>query len=367
MVTRMLAYAVEHGTGATPRSPVIQVAGKTGTARIPAPDRPGYLVGRVHRLVHRVPAGRRPAGRGRGDPGPSGRRATAALAAAPLFREVARAAIAQLRIEPGGARPAPTARLPGPMSAGHAGRRERAGDRLTGRGPPPRAHPRATSSPDIPDAEIRGDAGPSRSRTSGTGPTRSTAGSLFFCVPGAHADGHDFAAEAVAHGAGCARRRTMAGPSGPAGSCVPSVRGAMGAGVGGVLRPPGRLDDRWSGSRGRTARRRRRTCWRRSSGRRGGSPGSIGTTGVRIDGRPTPFPRTTPEAPDLHRLFAQMAGRRRRGGRDGGLLARARPAARRRRSVRRAPSSRTCPRTTSTTTSSMERYFEAKARLFTPR
>jgi UDP-N-acetylmuramoyl-L-alanyl-D-glutamate--2,6-diaminopimelate ligase len=33
----------------------------------------------------------------------------------------------------------------------------------------------------------------------------------------------------------------------------------------------------------------------------------IGTTGVRVDGRDVPFERTTPEAPDLQRLLAQMA------------------------------------------------------------
>jgi UDP-N-acetylmuramoyl-L-alanyl-D-glutamate--2,6-diaminopimelate ligase len=32
----------------------------------------------------------------------------------------------------------------------------------------------------------------------------------------------------------------------------------------------------------------------------------IGTTGVRVDGRPSPLPRTTPEAPDLQRLLATM-------------------------------------------------------------
>ena len=35
-------------------------------------------------------------------------------------------------------------------------------------------------------------------------------------------------------------------------------------------------------------------------------PGVIGTTGVRIDGRPLPFERTTPEAADLQRLLADM-------------------------------------------------------------
>ena len=39
----------------------------------------------------------------------------------------------------------------------------------------------------------------------------------------------------------------------------------------------------------------------------GMTPGVIGTTGVRVDGQPRPLARTTPEAPDLHRLLAGMA------------------------------------------------------------
>jgi UDP-N-acetylmuramoyl-L-alanyl-D-glutamate--2,6-diaminopimelate ligase len=35
-------------------------------------------------------------------------------------------------------------------------------------------------------------------------------------------------------------------------------------------------------------------------------PGVIGTTGARVDGEPVPLERTTPEAPDLHRLLARM-------------------------------------------------------------
>jgi UDP-N-acetylmuramoyl-L-alanyl-D-glutamate--2,6-diaminopimelate ligase len=38
----------------------------------------------------------------------------------------------------------------------------------------------------------------------------------------------------------------------------------------------------------------------------GRAVGVIGTTGVRIDGRAVPFPRTTPEAVDLQRLLAEM-------------------------------------------------------------
>src|SRR2546421_794264 len=36
--------------------------------------------------------------------------------------------------------------------------------------------------------------------------------------------------------------------------------------------------------------------------------GVVGTTGVRIDGAPVPFDRTTPEAPDLQNLLHRMAG-----------------------------------------------------------
>jgi UDP-N-acetylmuramoyl-L-alanyl-D-glutamate--2,6-diaminopimelate ligase len=38
-------------------------------------------------------------------------------------------------------------------------------------------------------------------------------------------------------------------------------------------------------------------------------PGVIGTTGARVDGSPVPIDRTTPEAPDFHRLLADMLGR----------------------------------------------------------
>ena len=100
MVSRMLAYAVDHGTGTNARIEGYQIAGKTGTARIPRTDRPGYLEGEyVASFIGFLPAGDpevviaaivdRPA-QGYGS-----------LAAAPLFQRVARAAIARLGIEPG--------------------------------------------------------------------------------------------------------------------------------------------------------------------------------------------------------------------------------------------------------------------------
>ena len=99
MVTRMLSYAVQDGTGINAQIPGYQVAGKTGTARIPAPDGSGYLEGQyIASFIGYLPAGdprvvvaaildRPAAGYG-------------GLAAAPLFRRVALAAITRLGIAP---------------------------------------------------------------------------------------------------------------------------------------------------------------------------------------------------------------------------------------------------------------------------
>ncbi len=106
ILTRMLAHAVEDGTGTNAMVPGYQVAGKTGTARIPAPDGDGYLTGRyIASFIGFLPAS---------DPrvvvaAILDRPATGygGIAAAPLFQEVARAAIARLGIEPGRPLPPP--------------------------------------------------------------------------------------------------------------------------------------------------------------------------------------------------------------------------------------------------------------------
>lgn len=111
MVTRMLAYAVEHGTGTNARIPGYQVAGKTGTARIPSKDGSGYIEGQYFAsFIGYLPAGDpkvvigaildRPAS------GYGG------AAAAPLFRRVAIAAIARLGIAPDERVPLPPHALP---------------------------------------------------------------------------------------------------------------------------------------------------------------------------------------------------------------------------------------------------------------
>ncbi len=99
MVTRMLAYAVQDGTGTNAQIPGYQVAGKTGTARIPTGDGSGYLEGQyIASFIGYLPAG---------DPEvvvaaildrPSA--VYGGLAAAPLFKRVALAAIARLGIAP---------------------------------------------------------------------------------------------------------------------------------------------------------------------------------------------------------------------------------------------------------------------------
>lgn len=100
MVTRMLAYAVDAGTGTAAQIPGYQVAGKTGTARIPLPDRPGYYTGQyIASFIGYLPASNpqvviaaildRPVTEYGG------------VAAAPLFRRVARYAITRLGIQPG--------------------------------------------------------------------------------------------------------------------------------------------------------------------------------------------------------------------------------------------------------------------------
>jgi cell division protein FtsI (penicillin-binding protein 3) len=112
MVSRMLAYAVEHGTGSSAQVEGYQVAGKTGTARIPDPDG-GYVVGEyIASFIGYLPAADpqvviavildRPA-QGYGG-----------LAAAPLFQRVARAAISRLGIEPAAELPPPPHAIPVP-------------------------------------------------------------------------------------------------------------------------------------------------------------------------------------------------------------------------------------------------------------
>jgi cell division protein FtsI (penicillin-binding protein 3) len=97
-VTQMLAYTVDYGTGTAARIPGYQVAGKTGTARIPRPGGGYYTDRSIASFIGFLPAG---------DPkvviaAILDRPTTVygGIAAAPLFQTVARYAIQRLGIVP---------------------------------------------------------------------------------------------------------------------------------------------------------------------------------------------------------------------------------------------------------------------------
>jgi len=112
IVTEMLAYAVQAGTGINAQVPGYQVAGKTGTARKPYTDRPGYSRRYVASFIGFLPA--------------SAPRVVIAvmldepatvyggIASAPLFQTIARYAIQHLGIAPGAPVPLPPHALPLP-------------------------------------------------------------------------------------------------------------------------------------------------------------------------------------------------------------------------------------------------------------
>jgi UDP-N-acetylmuramoyl-L-alanyl-D-glutamate--2,6-diaminopimelate ligase len=169
---------------------------------------------------------------------------------------------------------------------------------------PPRSRTLHDLVRDLPEAELRGSADVLVSsvcyRSDDARP-----GALFFCVPGSTSDGHAFAGEAVARGStGIVVDRWLELDVSQV--RVPDVRGAMGPISAAFY---GRPADAMTvvgvtGTNGKTTTTYLLEAILRADGR---TPGVIGTTGVRIDGRPEPFPRTTPEAPDLQRLVATMA------------------------------------------------------------
>jgi cell division protein FtsI (penicillin-binding protein 3) len=110
-VTGMLAQAVAEGTGGEAQVPGYWVAGKTGTARKPLEGELGYSKRHVASFIGFLPAD---------DPSlvvaailDEPLTVYGGVASAPLFREIARFAIAHLRIPPG-RRP----RIP-PVVGGH--------------------------------------------------------------------------------------------------------------------------------------------------------------------------------------------------------------------------------------------------------
>jgi UDP-N-acetylmuramoyl-L-alanyl-D-glutamate--2,6-diaminopimelate ligase len=129
-------------------------------------------------------------------------------------------------------------------------------------------------------------------------------GSLFFCVPGSRADGHDFAAEAVANGAVALvveRPVEVAVPQ----LVVGDARRMMGVAAEEFFgRPTEELQVAGvTGTNGKTTTAFLLYSILAAAGRR---PGLLGTIESRVGGERRPALRTTPEAIDLQRAFREM-------------------------------------------------------------
>jgi UDP-N-acetylmuramoyl-L-alanyl-D-glutamate--2,6-diaminopimelate ligase len=190
-----------------------------------------------------------------------------------------------------------------------------------------------------------------------------TAGALFFCVPGASVDGHAFARAATEAGAAALVVERWLDLDTPQ-VRVRSVREAMGPMSAEVFGHP--ADSLTTvgitGTNGKTTVTYLMESVLAVAGR---VPGVIGTTGARIAGEPAPLARTTPEAPDLHRLLALMRRR--------GVVAVAMEVSSHAMSQRRVDGVRfdvaaftNLSRDHLDFHGSMEDYFGAKAELFTP-
>jgi UDP-N-acetylmuramoyl-L-alanyl-D-glutamate--2,6-diaminopimelate ligase len=131
-----------------------------------------------------------------------------------------------------------------------------------------------------------------------------TPGAAFFAVPGERADGHDFAAEAVANGASVLVVEHAVEPAVPQ-LVVPSTRRAMATAADVFFGEPTRELEvaGVTGTNGKTTTAFLLHALLGAAGRR---PALLGTVECRVGGETRPVVRTTPEAIDLQRLFREM-------------------------------------------------------------
>ena len=129
-------------------------------------------------------------------------------------------------------------------------------------------------------------------------------GTLFFCVPGSRADGHEFAAVAVERGAVALVVERPVDVSVPQ-LVVTSARAAMAVVAHEFFgRPSEELEVAGvTGTNGKTTTAHLLHAILAAAGRR---PGLLGTVEARVGGRTRMLERTTPEAIDLQRLFREM-------------------------------------------------------------
>jgi UDP-N-acetylmuramoyl-L-alanyl-D-glutamate--2,6-diaminopimelate ligase len=129
-------------------------------------------------------------------------------------------------------------------------------------------------------------------------------GAVFFCVPGSRADGHDFAADAVARGAVALvveRRLELPVPQ----LVVADARAAMAPAAAEFFgRPTEELEVAGvTGTSGKTTTSFLLFAILAAAKRR---PGLLGTVEARVGGERRGVVRTTPEAIELQRLFREM-------------------------------------------------------------
>jgi UDP-N-acetylmuramoyl-L-alanyl-D-glutamate--2,6-diaminopimelate ligase len=131
-----------------------------------------------------------------------------------------------------------------------------------------------------------------------------TPGSLFFAVPGLRADGHDFAAEAIANGAVALVVERLLEVDVPQ-IVVRDARASMAVAADEFFEHPTRELEvaAVTGTSGKTTTSFLVFAILAAAGRR---PGLIGTVEARIGGERRAVKRSTPEAIDLQRLFREM-------------------------------------------------------------
>src|SRR5918996_4488673 len=129
-------------------------------------------------------------------------------------------------------------------------------------------------------------------------------GTLFFCVPGSRADGHEFAGVAVERGAAALVVEHPVDVPVPQ-LVVASARAAMAVVAHEFFgRPSEELEVAGvTGTNGKTTTAHLLHAILAAAGRR---PGLLGTVEARVGGRTRMLERTTPEAIDLQRLFREM-------------------------------------------------------------
>ena len=152
-------------------------------------------------------------------------------------------------------------------------------------------------------SDVRGD--PTTVVRDATSDSRAVAeASLFFCVPGERHDGHLFAGDARSVGAAALVVERWLPVDLPQ-IRVPSVRAAMGPMSSVVFGAPAESLRMVgiTGTNGKTTTMHLLDPILRAAGH---VTGTIGTTGASVAGEPVMLERTTPEAPDLHRLLARM-------------------------------------------------------------